>query len=350
MFLNHWRTKLFIALYIVIQANIWTACGDDDAKDKIPDVSNIDLAVKIQRFDQDLFAIDTNNIKGGITTLEQKYPQFFPIFLQVLNGRGAMQPAEQLIGGFIKDTRVRKLNDTCQVAYKDMSDLDKEFTQAFKFYKYYFPKQTTPEVCSMISEYTYAAFPYGDNGLAVGIDDFLGANHTGYNGIENFTRYIRRSMDKTHLLKRAMEAHVDGIVDEYAPRSNRLLDVMIHNGKKLYLLDKLMPLSPDSVKLDYTQKQVDWCKQNEAETWAYLLSEDLLYSIKGETWAKLVNPSPSGTTKMPTDSPGRVGNWVGMQIIRAYMKRNPNTSVEELMKIQDAQSILDKSKYKPKRK
>jgi uncharacterized protein YjaZ len=67
-------------------------------------------------------------------------------------------------------------------------------------------------------------------------------------------------------------------------------------------------------------------------------------------WAKLVNPSPTGTTKMPTNSPGRAGNWMGYRIIRAYMKKHPNTSLEQLMALKDAQKILDESKYKPKRK
>jgi len=125
---------------------------------------------------------------------------------------------------------------------------------------------------------------------------------------------------------------------------------MINNGKRLYVLDKLLPYTPDSIKLAYTQKQVDWCIKNEPDLWAYLLSEDLLYSIKADVWAKLVNPSPTGTPKMPTDSPGRAGNWLGMQIVKAYMQRNSNVSLEQLLANKDAQLILDKSKYKPKRK
>ncbi len=324
-----------------------TSCGS--GSDKIPDVSNIQLDVKVQRFDQDMMAIDTNNIAVGVSGLKSKYPMFMEIFPQIISDPSRKDAtAEAVIGDFIRHKQIRNLFDSCQLIYRDMSAYDKEFTQAFRFFKYYFPKRPTPQVISYISEYGVGAFPYGDSLLAVGVDFFLGENHTGYQHLD-IPRYVLRGMDKNHLVARGMEAWVNGMIDE-SPLGKRLIDVMIDNGKKLYILDKLLPYTPDSVKLAYTQKQVDWCKNNEADLWAYVLSDNLLYSVKGESWSKLVNPSPSGTTKMPADSPGRAGNWMGMQIIKAYMQRMPNTTMDQLIALKDAQSILDKSKYKPKRK
>lgn len=328
---------------------VFSAC-QDDSKDKIPDVSNINLSVNIQRFDKDLFAIDTNNIAGGVANLQAKYPIFMEIYPQLIQNQGHETVGlAQICGDFIRHPQIRKLNDTCQIVFKDVSDLDKEFTQAFKFYKYYFPKKTVPQVVSYISEYGIGAFSYGDSILAVGLDFGLGENHLGYQNM-GLPRYILRSMDKQHLVAKAMEAYIKGMTEDEGTQGKRLIDVMINNGKRMYVLDKLMPHTPDSVKLAYTQKQVDWCIKNEPDLWAYLLSEDLLYSIKADVWAKLVNPSPTGTPKMPTDSPGRAGNWLGMQIVKAYMQRNSNVSLEQLLANKDAQLILDKSKYKPKRK
>ena len=53
---------------------------------------------------------------------------------------------------------------------------------------------------------------------------------------------------------------------------------------------------------------------------------------------------------MPTEAPGRTGDYIGWQIIRAYMKRYPETSLNDLIKMNDSQMILEKSKYKPKQK
>jgi hypothetical protein len=39
--------------------------------------------------------------------------------------------------------------------------------------------------------------------------------------------------------------------------------------------------------------------------------------------------------------------WMGWQIVDAYRKRNPKTTLPELMKISDAQLIFKESKYRP---
>jgi hypothetical protein len=343
------KISLFFPFSLLLIVLGGEAC-QNDSEDKIPDVSDIKLEVKVQRFDKDLFAIDTNNLAAGVATLVEKYPLMMEIYPErIQSGNPDENTLEKVIGGFVKHPQVRRLYDTCQVVYNDMSDIDKAFTQSFKYFKYYFPKQNIPQVTTCITEYTNGVFNYGDSLLVVGLDFFLGENHTGYYGL-GIPRYILRGLNKQHLVARAMEAYINGIAPDYNQQGKRLIDVMIDNGKKLYVLDKLMPYTADSVKLAYTQKQVEWCEKNEADVWAFLLSENLLYSVKSAEWAKLVNPSPTGTPKMPTDSPGRAGNWLGMKIVKAYMKRNPSVSLSDLLRTTDAQMILDKSKYKPKRK
>ena len=46
-------------------------------------------------------------------------------------------------------------------------------------------------------------------------------------------------------------------------------------------------------------------------------------------------------------SPGKIGVWIGWQIVRSYMKHN-DVSLQELLKI-DESDLFNKSKYKPKK-
>jgi hypothetical protein len=46
-------------------------------------------------------------------------------------------------------------------------------------------------------------------------------------------------------------------------------------------------------------------------------------------------------------SPGKVGVWVGWQIVSSYMKHN-NVSLQELLKINEL-DLFQKSKYKPRK-
>ena len=123
--------------------------------------------------------------------------------------------------------------------------------------------------------------------------------------------------------------------------------MMVHNGKQLYVLDQLMPYTPDSIKLEVTAEQTQWLEDNELEMWAYFLKEDLLYSNDWQKIRKLVEYSPH-SPGMPKEAPGRSGNWVGWQIVKAYMKQHPDTTLPELLAMEDAQALLDASRYKPR--
>jgi uncharacterized protein YjaZ len=53
------------------------------------------------------------------------------------------------------------------------------------------------------------------------------------------------------------------------------------------------------------------------------------------------------TSEISQDSPGRLGIWVGWQIVDSYMRNNENVSIQELINEGDAQKILEQSFYKP---
>jgi hypothetical protein len=320
----------------------------DDDRDSIPDISHIKANVKINRFEKAVFAIDTNNIIGGLQQLQKQYPDFTNFFIAEIINDGRFKDSAQIIGGFIKSPYTRALQDSVQITFDDMTDVEKELSQAFRYYKYYFPNKPIPAVNTIISEYSKGVFMYGDSTLCIGLDFFLGAQHGAYDAIE-IPRYESRTYNKAHLVSTATQAVILNLMPE-KPVGNRLLDAMIDNGKQLYILDKLLPSTPDSIKFKYTTAQLNWCRKNEGETWAHILSEKMLYSVKRAEWIKLVEPSPTGTPKMPVESPGRVGNYIGYRIIKAYMKKFPSTTLEQLIALPDAQKILDLSKYKPKRK
>jgi len=77
-----------------------------------------------------------------------------------------------------------------------------------------------------------------------------------------------------------------------------------------------------------------------------MLDQELLYNSRAMAYQKFIQWAPT-TNGMPSESPGRVGVWLGWQIVRAYMQKHPNTSFDELMAISDGQLLLQKSKFKP---
>src|SRR5215470_13961078 len=68
--------KIVLAVVIIISL-LWS-CGN---KEHAPDVSNIHVSLQLQRFDKDLFSIDTNNIGEALTHLQEQYGSFLNDYL-----------------------------------------------------------------------------------------------------------------------------------------------------------------------------------------------------------------------------------------------------------------------------
>ncbi len=342
------KKHLRITLFCLLPALV--ACVSNQHKD-IPDVSHVQVDVKIKRFEQDLFSLDTNNVEIGmerqVNMLKQKYPDFMEVFTKrLIADPGFPDKADsEMLREFITQSELQHLYDTCMIVYDDIGSIEEELKQAFRYLKYYFPEKPIPEVISYISEYAVGTFTYGDSLLGIGWDFYMGKDFPYYH-YEVFPRYILHSMDRKHLVSKAIEAVIFNILKEM--EGNRLLDHMIHNGKMLYLKELLLPELQDSVLMEYSGQEMEWVIDNELLMWAHLLEKELLYSTKYIDFQKLVSPSP-GSPGMPREAPGRTGNWVGWQIVKAYMQQNPEITARDLVVMKDAQEILSKSSYKPRR-
>jgi hypothetical protein len=343
--------KNYPLMLLVLLSSLF-ACQQEDT-DPVPDVSDIEVDVQLRRFERDLFSLDTNNMAAGLERLEAAYPEFSRIYFDEVLGAGnprvAPQGREAFIKGFLQHPSVRFLYDTTMTVYPALDEIREAYGQAFRFFRYYFPEQPVPDVTTFISEYTVGVFIYGDNDLAVGLDFFLGSDFPYLQYLPNnpnFSAYLTRTFNRDHLVAKSLQPLIQDLNGR--PGGDRLLDMMIHKGKELYLLDRLMPFAPDSVIMEVSGEQLGWLFDNELEMWAYFLKEDLLYSNEWQDIRKFVEYSPH-SPGMPPEAPGRTANFIGWQIVREYMRRHPENSMQDLLELKDAQLILDQSRYKPKR-
>jgi uncharacterized protein YjaZ len=65
---------------------------------------------------------------------------------------------------------------------------------------------------------------------------------------------------------------------------------------------------------------------------------------------RFINVAPFSKFYLEIDneSPGRIGQWVGWQIVRSFMENNPKVTVQDLIKMNE-KDIFELSKYKPKK-
>jgi hypothetical protein len=157
--------------------------------------------------------------------------------------------------------------------------------------------------------------------------------------------YISRNFEPQYITANAMKAIEQ---DLYPDKSGGrpLVEQMIEKGKQWYMLEKLMPTAPDSIKTGYTQSQLKWCEKNEGQVWNFFLQNNYLYTAEFDIIKNFIGEAPN-TQEMSDASPGNIGQWVGWRIVQKYAEKNNKLSLDAIMKT-DSRKILSDAKYKPR--
>lgn len=326
-------------------------CQSDTSK--APDVSDVDVALEWIRFDKEVESA-AHLGKTSMDSLELRYPDFYRLYFTRLLPISSYDndSLATAMESFFQDDRIKAIQHKIDSVYNDDASLRDELKTAMKYYKHYFPNRSTPRIYTFMSEFAYQSFifPDGDkDGIGVGLDMFLGSSFP-YKGLDPknpaFSDYLTRAFNREHISKKVTEVVASDILGE--PKGDKMIDHMIQQGKKLYLMDLMMPNTPDSILIEYSSEEWEWVKENELEAYSFFLDHELFYVSNLTKIFKYTRPSPT-SYGMPPEAPGRVANYIGWQIVKAYMQRHPETSVEELINT-PAQKIMDGSKYKPRRK
>jgi hypothetical protein len=329
-----------------------TACGDDGPP--VPDVSQIDAPLQIVRFDEALFSVDTNDFRKEVLRLQDEYPDFMALYGENLMRVGPLDdptPAQlDFLRGFVTAPAYRYTYDTTQLVYPTLEEEKAELQQVIRYFKYYFPDRPAPQrLTAFHAAFNYGAIIFGENELGVGLEYYLGSDFP-YQRMDPtapvFSDYLVRTYNRDHLVADLARVLVDDLAGQ--PPGSRLLDIMIHNGKKRYILDRLLPYTADTVKSEVRTAQWEWLVDNEYELYTFLKAEDLLYSSRYQDFRKLVEPSPTGAPVIPQEAPGEAANYLGFRMVEAYMRRHPELTMEDLLLRQDAQVILKESRYRPR--
>ncbi len=299
-------------------------------------VSNIDAPVEIKRFDLAFYEIDANNFEKELPNIATTYPAVFK-----LSNFSTEDWKNQYNDDYYKDiyTEVKK-------SLADFSNQEEALEVVFKHFKYYYPERTIPTVYTYLSGMDFELpVLYLDTVLFIATDDFLGPNTPLYNTLPN---YLAEDYSKKYIATEVAK-EIGKTLNKPAEGNSTLLDDMIYHGKLLYFTDAMMPKVDDHIKIQYTAEEIKWCKENEYYMWAELVEQQLLFSKKNTEKQRFITPAPFSKFYLQIDneSPGRIGQWLGWQIVRKYMEKNKDVTLQELMNNNSSETILKNSKYKP---
>ncbi|SEQ15647.1 gliding motility protein GldB-related protein [Neolewinella agarilytica] len=340
------------SLFLVL---ILHSCADDRAELPPPDVSSLRSPVELIRFDEVMMDIDTADVASGMKRLDGEFGDFSDVYFRHITPlrRGDLSPEEQALAmkAFLTYPLIQEIHQRVAERFSPevMNGQKEKLEQALRYYKYYLPDAPRPDtLVAFIAQFELAAFLYGDGQMAVGLDFFLGPEFD-YQSVDPrepiFSDYLARAYTPDHMTSKLMQVLIDDYVPR--PRAGRLVDFIIYEGKKAYLLNKVLPETPDHLLHEVTEEQMNWLRDNEIAIYASLQKENQFFDESPDLVRKLTQPAPS-SPGMPAESPGRAVNYLGEKIVEAFIRANPQTSMEELLAIEDGQEILAKARYKPR--
>lgn len=291
-------------------------------------IDAIPVQVEIERFDKEYYEAPIEDLEK----IKAKYPHLFP----------ANTPDSVWIEQK-QDTLYTELYEEVQKKFPNINELEKELTSLFKHIKFYFPNEKLPKVNTVIAEVDYysKAF-YTDSIALISLDLYLGKDHHFYER----DAYLREELVPRQMMPDLTKSFAERKIPY--PNQADFLSRIVYEGKILYLKDLLIPDFSDEEKINYSTEHLKWAYANEENVWRYFIDEKMLYSTDPSLTTRFVNVAPFSKFYLDIDneSPGRMGTWIGWQIVRAYAKNNPQTPLNELLR-KNADEIFNQSKYKP---
>ena len=337
MQLNHYRNVNKSLLILLI--GFLFSCNSGP---KRPDVSDIDVKVKIQRFEQELFSVKTNS---DLKLLRQRYPEVLPLYSNKVIGLGDSDDPDYMeyLNQFLTDSTMRQVADSVAKKFPALDKVEKELEMALKHLKYYFPKKQIPECYSQISGFNQSIV-VARNLVGISLDKYLGKDCEFYSYLGT-PMYARGNMIPERIAQDVILAYA---LTEFPfkPLKDDLISNMIYQGKIRYFVQAMMPDKSEADVMKYSQEELDWCEENAELMWGYIIEQKHLFTTDYRTVIKYINDGPF-TPGMPQESPSRTGIWIGWQIVKEYMAKHPKYSINQLMLENDYAALLRESAYQP---
>ena len=318
------RTSLILLIFL-----FFNACQDEFTNES--DIESISVSISFDRFDLKFY----DQPSEVIPELKKKYPFLFP-----------KQFSDSVWISRQKDSLQLLLQSEVNKTFKDIELFERDVDHLFKHIKYFFPFAKIPRVITLTNNVDYQIKTvYSDSLLLISLDTFLGSENHLYDGIPT---YIRKELDPKYITVQIADKFGAFIIPPVEDRT--FLARMIYEGKKLYLNDLLLPHVPIEDRIVYTKEEFNWAIENEKYVWQYFIEKQVLYQTQLEWVQRFIEPAPFSKFYLQLDNqtPGRIGSWLGWQIVNSYMIQFPETPLDELLKM-SAQKLFNLSKYKPKR-
>ena len=329
-----------IVLFLII-AFFFIRCSDNQEEkcETVPDVSGISIDLT---FDQSQDSLPALKSKEDLVRFLAKNPVLRDIFFNRTSYPDDSVFINKLYSRFNNPAFDTLLSETHKV-FGDGSELKSEFQQAFTNLKFYYPDFQPPKIQFVITGLESDIF-VSDSLVIVGLDYFIGP---GAKYKPNMYEYMQRRYQKNFVVPSVLLLYgIDYRFNKTDVKESNVLADMVSYGKAYSFAKHMLPCTPDSVLIGYTQEELTGSRKNESLIWSRLIEDQVLYATSHLIKQKYIDERPK-TIEVGEKCPGRIGTWIGWQMIRKYEETYPDESFTRIMNMPSPEKIFRDSGYKP---
>ncbi len=305
----------------------------------VPETSSIKLGLAFESLEDSLPSIQN---KAQLVHFLTRHPEIRDVFFNRASYPSDSAFINELYKRFTNPHIDTLLMETHRV-FGNGTELKNQFINAYTNLKYYYPDFQPPKILTVITGLESDLF-VSDSLVIIGLDYFLGDSAT-YR--PNMYEYMLSRYTKDFVVPSALLlTGIDGRFNKINPDDKTVLADMIAYGKAYQFTKLMVPCTPDSILLGYTMAETEGSLQYENLIWSRLVEDQVLYATSHLVKQKYISERPK-TVEVGEQCPGRIGTWVGWQIVKKFMQTHPDIVLSQLMEMQNASQLFKESGYKP---
>lgn len=319
--------RLLFILSCIIALASCRAGGEEG--DSMPDKD-----IKVFRYDRLQYEAAAMNSVSALQKMNLDCPQATRLLIEDVLSLGKVdEPGiNERLCAYYSDSTLLMLMEDASEKYKDMSELERKFTEGFRRLRKDIPRLTVPRVYSQVSALNQSVV-VGDSLLGFSIDKYMGADYPLYQ--KYYYDYQRRSMDSDRILPDCFTFYLLSLYPfQWSPGHRSLFDVIMYRGKISWVARRALGMDSDADMLGYTAEEAAWCRKYGTTLWHWMEEQHHLGSTDPMVIRAYTHADPSMVFRGERIPPF-IGIWVGMQLTEKYMKQHPQVGVEQLLELTD---------------
>lgn len=326
-----WATIISLCLLVWLSACGKKGCREDEG------TRPSDKPLELVRLE--------DTIAGLKDTLDSRlFLDRHPLFAEKFLQRSKLPHDSILINDMLRlatDPYLDTMGMDVKKEFPDLGWLKNDLGNLFDHVRYYYPEFQNPKVYTLVSGFG-TDLDVKDSVVVIGLDYWL--SDSSHYRAPQIPAYILRRIKKRFLVPSIGMV----VADRYCQidmLDNTMMAEMMKWGRVYYFMEKTMPCIQDTILTGFTETQLKGVEGNLKTIWAHYVDQNLFFTTDYFLIKKYCDERPS-VPEIGNDCPGRIGRWLGWQIVRKWAE-DKKLTLQQVMAEKNARKIFNESGFKP---